>query len=67
MKIIVDIGLGSISSIMKHNDECGVKSFDWIAQQLKKSEVPVTDNKKAENNPSQAVKTEILLIVKFMQ
>ena len=38
-------------------DECGVKSFDWIDQQLKKSEVPVTDNKKAENNPSQAVKT----------
>ena len=38
-------------------DECGVKSFDWIAQQLKTSEVPVTDNKKAENNPSQAVKT----------
>lgn len=38
-------------------DECGVKSFDWIAQQLKTSEVPVTDNKKAKNNPSQAVKT----------
>ena len=38
-------------------DECSVKSFDWIAQQLKTSEVPVTDNKKAKNNPSQAVKT----------
>ena len=33
---------------MKHN---------VIAQQLKTSEVPVTDNKKAKNNPSQAVKT----------
>ena len=38
-------------------DECGVKSFDWISRQLKTSEVPVTDNKKAENNPSQAIKT----------
>lgn len=38
-------------------DECGVKSFDWISRQLKTSEVPVTDNKKAKNNPSQAIKT----------
>lgn len=35
-----------------------VGGYDWGS---------ATDNKKAENNPSQAIKLEILLMVKFMQ
>lgn len=39
-------------------DECGIKSFDWIAQQLKTTATtPVVDNKKVENKQSQSVKT----------